>query len=58
MWAKIKWILDKRPVLTYEGFVCTHCKKWISSKFSIPTYKSDGRFWDTWRICQDCKKMV
>lgn len=50
----IKWILKRKPYLTYEGYNCGCCGNWINEKFSIPEYKSAGKWWDTWGLCDKC----
>jgi hypothetical protein len=55
-WVKIKWVRKKKPMVTYEGFHCGCCGRWVNMKFSIPTYKSISEWWDTWGICPRCEK--
>jgi len=53
--AWLKWLIEKRPYITYKGYNCGLCGKWVNKEFSIPEYKSCGRWWDTWGICINCK---
>ena len=41
---------------SYLGYNCTLCGKWKTEPFKVPTYKSCGRHWDTWQVCDDCIK--
>jgi len=52
----IKWLQEGKPMITYEGFHCGLCGRWEDEEFSIPKYKSDGEWWDTWGICSQCIK--
>jgi hypothetical protein len=52
----VSWITKGRPVITYTGFNCGLCGNWVKKEFSVPTYKSCGRWWDTWGICNKCVK--
>jgi hypothetical protein len=45
------WMLRGRPYLRYDGYHCGCCGRWIDESFSIPEYKSCGRWWDTWGVC-------
>ena len=49
------WILEGRPMVQYKGFHCGICGKYIDKQFSIPKYESDGEWWDTWGLCENCK---
>jgi hypothetical protein len=50
----LKWIWQGRPFISYEGYNCGICGKWIWESFTIPTYKSAGEWWDTWGLCSQC----
>ena len=50
----MKWIFDGKPMVTYNGFNCGCCGKWITQKIEIPEYKSCGRWWDTIDLCNRC----
>lgn len=50
----IKWLRDGKPVITYPGFHCGVCGRWEGEEFSIPRYKSNGKWWDTWGLCKQC----
>jgi len=50
----LKWILKGRPTIKYEGFHCGICGAWIDKKFEMPTYKSNGKWADTWEVCDEC----
>jgi hypothetical protein len=52
----LKWKIDGEPMKNYLGYHCTICGKWRSEPFKVPTYKSDGRWWDTWKVCDQCIK--
>ena len=49
----LTWKLKGCPVITYHGYHCGLCGKWVKEQFSIPTYKSSGKWWDTWGLCKD-----
>jgi len=51
-----KWIVKGRLYIDYEGYHCGCCGCWENEKFSIPTYKSNGEWADTWGLCNECKK--
>ena len=40
----LKWLWKGKPVITYDGFNCGCCGEWIYEKYTIPTYKSAGRW--------------
>jgi hypothetical protein len=48
-----KWLLNKKPFVTYEGFHCGICGKWIEKQITIPKYKSNGFWFDTWGLCKE-----
>jgi len=50
----LKWIIKGRPYITYPGYHCGLCGKWTYISFTIPKYKSDGEWLDTWGICKKC----
>lgn len=50
----IKWALTGRPCITYRGFHCGICGKWVDMTFEIPKYCSAGEWWDTWGLCNKC----
>lgn len=52
----LKWLRQGKPIITYGGFNCGCCGEWIYEKYTIPTYKSCGRWWDTWGLCDKCAK--
>lgn len=54
----LKWILKGKPMITYPGYNCGCCGKWIEEEFSIPEYKSEGEYWDTIGLCKDQKVCV
>lgn len=52
------WLTHGKKVLTYSGYHCGCCGRWTEKKFSIPTYKSDGSYWDTIGLCpNECKEI-
>ena len=56
MFKWIKWIIAGKPTVDYLGFHCGCCGKWVNELFAIPEYQSSGRWWDTWGLCNECKK--
>jgi hypothetical protein len=50
----IKWKLKGKPTISYTGYNCGLCGKWVDKSFSVPTYKSLGSWWDTWSVCEEC----
>ena len=46
-----KWKKQGKPMLHYSGFNCGCCGKRWDIPFSIPTYESCGKWWDTWGVC-------
>ena len=50
----LKWIIKGKPVLQYSGFNCGCCGKWVNRPFSVREYRSMGRWWDTWGLCDEC----
>ena len=50
------WLIKGKPYLTYPGFHCGLCGIYVKQKFTIPVYKSLGKWWDTWGICPRCNK--
>lgn len=51
----IKWIKKGKPYKEYPGFHCGCCGKWTEEKFKIPEYKSNGEWFDTWGLCNNCR---
>jgi len=47
----LKWIIEGRPFVHYEGYTCGCCGKGWYIPFTIPTYQSSGEYWDTWGLC-------
>lgn len=52
----LKWLIEDRPYITYEGYHCGCCGHWVDEEFSIPTHKSYGKWADTWGLCNKCRK--
>ena len=52
----LKWKLKGCPNISYTGYNCGLCGKWVNESFNIPTYKGDGSWWDTWGICRECAR--
>lgn len=52
----LRWLLNGKPVIEYEGCNCGCCRVWINESFVVPAYKSGGEWWDTWGICNSCLK--
>lgn len=55
---KIKWYLQGKPMLEYEGVNCGACGRWLNAPISVPEWESNGKWWDTWGICADIDKCV
>ena len=55
--AKLRWLLKGRPYLRYPGYHCGCCGKWVEKSFSVPVYKSQGEWGDTWGLCEACFNM-
>jgi hypothetical protein len=53
----LKWLRYKKPNIIYKGFNCGCCGIWVNKEFSVPQHKSLGSWWDTWKICDECKKI-
>lgn len=51
LFRKIKWYFQGKPMLSYPGYRCGCCGKWINEPFEIPTYESCGEYWDGWGTC-------
>ena len=51
MFAKLKWILSGKPMISYPGFHCGCCGKWNAIPFSLPKYLSMGEWIDGWGVC-------
>lgn len=51
----LMWLLKEKPAVNYQGFNCGCCGVWVSENYSIPAYKSYGKWWDTWGLCDVCK---
>ena len=53
-----RWLIWKRngqTTIKYPGFHCGCCGEYIKQEFEIPTYKSNGEWWDTWNLCDFCE---
>ena len=56
-WLKKKlWEIKGKPMISYSGFNCGLCGAWVAKPFQIPTYQTDGEWWDTWGMCDKCRK--
>lgn len=56
-WIKwIKWIIVGKPMIDYPGFNCGCCGKWVKKSFSVRKYRSVSRWWDTWGLCDQCRR--
>ena len=51
---RIKWFFNGKPMIKYPGYNCGCCGSWNSEPFEIPEWYSDGKWWDTWGLCQKC----
>lgn len=51
----LKWVKNRKPIITYNGFHCGCCGEYITEKFEIAAYKSNGEWCDTWGLCKKCK---
>ena len=49
---KLIWKLKGSKHIDYYGFMCGCCGRWWNIRQSIPTYKSDGEWWDTVGLCR------
>lgn len=52
--AWLRWVIKGRPYITYEGYHCGLCRKWMVASFAIREYESEGEWMDTWGICKEC----
>lgn len=50
----LKWIWNGKTYIKYAGFNCGCCGKWIKKKFKVPKYQSQGKWCDTWGLCEEC----
>ena len=50
----ITWVFQGSLQLSYDGYHCGCCGSWTDEKFTVPKYKSAGRWWDTWGLCKVC----
>jgi hypothetical protein len=50
----LKWHLDGKPYIEYDGGNCGCCGAWVKKKIRVSEYESVGRWWDTWTLCDDC----
>lgn len=60
LFRKIKWYLRGKPMISYPGYHCGCCGRWINKSFEIPEYDSVGPDGDTWGLCPDntgCQKI-
>jgi len=53
-YRKLIWFFNKKPMIKYNGFHCGLCGKWVNESFKVPTYDSDGEYWDTVGVCETC----
>jgi len=51
---KFVWKLKGSKFVSYDGFHCGLCGRWVNKSFKIPEYMSIGEWWDTWGICKEC----
>lgn len=49
----LSWLLKGKPTLTYTGYNCGCCGRWINATFTIPKYRSHGEWWDTVGLCHN-----
>jgi hypothetical protein len=50
-WNYLKWIWNGNPTIKYPGYHCGCCGEYWDIPFEIATYKSAGKWWDTWGLC-------
>lgn len=50
----INWHISGKPYKVYAGYNCGCCGKWVKKKIRISTYQSQGRWMDTWGLCDQC----
>jgi len=51
----LRWKLIGSPLISYPGKHCGCCGAWIDVPFTIRTYQSFDKYWDTWDLCDTCK---
>lgn len=49
-----QWLKDGKSVITYQGHHCGCCGAWTDEEYAVLTYKSAGKWWDTWGVCPKC----
>ena len=52
--AWLKWRVNGCPSISYMGYNCGCCGAWVKESFKVPTYKSLGKWCDTWGLCPIC----
>lgn len=52
----IKWRIKGKPMIEYIGYHCGLCGRWIDEPFTIPEYRSYGKWCDTWGMCKKCER--
>lgn len=52
---RILWKLKGSPVIEYDGFCCGLCGTWVKKAFTVNSYESLGKRWDTISMCNSCK---
>lgn len=50
----LKWRRQGKPYISYKGFHCSLCGAWKEKPFTVPEYISEGKWMDTWGICDKC----
>lgn len=48
------WLARGKPVVSYPGFHCGICGRWVWEDFDVPEYLSAGKDSDTWGVCPGC----
>ena len=49
----VRWLFTGRRMISYPGFMCSCCGKWVGGPFSIPEYESCGEWGDTIGLCEE-----
>lgn len=48
------WLLKGKPTISYTGFSCGMCGKWVDMNYKIAKYLSAGAWMDTTGFCNEC----
>ena len=50
----IKWVLNGKQYVTYQGGNCGCCGQWVKKEIKLRKYESNGKWADTWTLCDTC----